>query len=205
MSMHVQHPLRAELRALLAIALPLAGAQIAQVLIGATSAAMMGRLGADSLAAGGLAAGLFFMVVIVLQGVLNAVGPLVAHAVGAGEEARVGGIVAHGAFIAAGLAVAGILVILSLAPLLTILGYAPALAATAHSYLRAAAWGVPGALGFALLRSYLSALSRTWPIMALLLFCLVLNAALNELLLFGRLGVPALGVPGSGYAAAAVE
>jgi len=77
-----------ELRATLGVALPLAGAQLAQIMMGFTSAAMMGRLGGDALAAGGLGAGLGFTVVLIFQGLLSAVGPLAAHALG---RARGGG------------------------------------------------------------------------------------------------------------------
>src|SRR5690348_12459569 len=105
------HSLRVELRATLAIALPLAGAQISQVLMGITSAAMMGRLGGAALAAGGLGASLFFMIAFTLQGVLNAVGPLAAHARGAGKEERVGAIVAHGLLIMLALAALGLLLL----------------------------------------------------------------------------------------------
>src|SRR6266568_4646221 len=80
-----------ELKATLGIALPLAGAQLSQVLMGFISAAMMGRLGGEAFAAGGLGTTLYFTVLMVFQGLLTAVGPLVAHALGAGEEERVGG------------------------------------------------------------------------------------------------------------------
>jgi len=67
--------LASELKATLGIALPLAGAQLSQVLMGFIGAAMMGRLGGDSFAAGGLGAALYFTVLLVFQGLLTAVGP----------------------------------------------------------------------------------------------------------------------------------
>ena len=197
--------IEAELRATLALALPLAAAQLAQVLMGITGTAMMGRLGGDALAAGGLAAALYFTVAFVFQGILNAAGPLVAHAIGAGRPDRTGPIVASGLYIAAGLAIIGIFLVLEIEPLLTWIGHAPPLVAATASYLRAAIFGMPASLGFALYRSYLAASARTGPVMTVLLFCLALNVLLNELLIFGHLGLPALGVAGSGYAAAAVQ
>jgi MATE family multidrug resistance protein len=202
---HRSHALGAELRATLAIALPLAGAQISQVLMTMTSAAMMGRLGGESLAAGGLGAGLFFTVMLTLQGIVNAVGPLAAHARGAGEEERVGAVVAHGLFIAVALAIVGALVILNIGRLLAALGYPPALIAATRQYLDAAVWGLPGTLGFALFRSYLSAAARTLPVMVLLAACFGLNALLNWALIFGHLGLPAFGIRGAGYAIACVQ
>src|SRR5689334_13780984 len=103
--------LRAELRATLAVALPLAGAQLAQAMMGFTSMAMLGRLGGDALAAGGLGASLGFMTVLVFQGLLASVGPLAAHALGAGEETRIGAIVGHGLLIAIALSLLGMAIV----------------------------------------------------------------------------------------------
>lgn len=198
-------PLTAELKATLGIALPLAGAQLSQVLMGFISAALMGRLGGDSFAAGGLGTALYFTFVLVFQGVLTAIGPLVAQALGAREEARVGGIVAHGVLIAAVLAAIGMAALAELDAVLRMIGQAPALVAATRHYLDAAIWGLPAGLGFALLRNYLAALSRTWPVMVVLVVCLALDAALTYALIFGHFGLPALGIAGAGYASAVTQ
>jgi MATE family multidrug resistance protein len=194
-----------ELRATLALALPLAGAQLAQVMMGFVAAVMLGRLGGDALAAGGLGNGLAFTVTLVFQGMLTAVGPLAAHAIGAGEEKRVGAIIAHGLLFAAGLSAAVVFVILHLHVLLAVVGQAPSLVAATDRYLTAVVWGVPGALGYTVLRSYLSASSRTLPLMVLLVSCLCLSVALNYSLIFGHFGLPRLGIAGAGYAGATVQ
>jgi len=204
-AMSAANAILTELKATLGIALPLAGAQLSQVLMGFISAALMGRLGGDSFAAGGLGAALYFTIVLVFQGVLTAIGPLVAQALGAREEARVGGIVAHGILIAAVLAAIGVAALAELDAVLRAIGQAPALIAATRHYLDAAVWGLPAGLGFALLRNYLAALSRTWPVMAILVLCLALDAALTYALIFGHFGLPALGIAGAGYASAVTQ
>jgi MATE family multidrug resistance protein len=194
-----------ELRATLSLALPLAGAQFAQVMMGFIAAAMLGRLGGEALAAGGLGNGLSFTVTLVFQGVLTAVGPLAAHALGAADDKRVGAIVSHGLLFAAALSVAGIVIVSHIHLLLAAIGQAPSLVGATGRYLSAIVWGLPAALGYAVLRSYLSALSRTLPLMILLVFCLSLSVALNYSLIFGHFGLPALGISGSGYANAIVQ
>src|SRR5258708_37710425 len=92
-----------------------------------------------------------------------------------------------------------------LAVVLGLIGHPPALVAATERYLDAAIWGLPAALGFALLRTYFSALSRTGPVMVLLIFCLALDAALTYGLIFGRFGLPALGIAGAGYAGAITQ
>src|SRR5436853_1340735 len=79
-------PIRAEIRATLALAAPLAGANLAQMAMGLTNAVVVGGLGGASLAAAGLGAGVYFTLVMVCQGVLVAVAPLAAHAIGADDR-----------------------------------------------------------------------------------------------------------------------
>ena len=78
----------AELRATLALAGPLAAANLAQMAMAVTNTVMVGRLGAMPLAAAGLGGMLYFTGGVMLQGVLSAVAPLTAHALGAGDRSE---------------------------------------------------------------------------------------------------------------------
>jgi MATE family multidrug resistance protein len=192
----------AELRATLALAAPLAAANLAQMAMGVTNTVMVGRLGAVPLAAAGLGGMLYFTVGVILQGVLSAVAPLAAHALGGGNRRAAGRVAGAGLVLALVFALPFVAALTSLDVLLRALGYDAVLAAEIGRYLRAISWGGPGFLAFAVMRSLLAALSHTRPVMAVLLACVVGNAALNWVLIFGHLGAPALGVAGSGYASA---
>ena len=194
--------IEAELRATLALAAPLAAANLAQMAMGVTDMVMVGRLGAVPLAAAGLGAMLYFTGGVVLQGILSAVAPLAAHALGGGDRAAADRIAGAGLALAVVLAVPFVAALTSLDRLLLALGYDHALAAEIGRFLQAIAWGGPAFLGFAVLRSLLAALSHTRAIMAVLLLCVAGNAGLNWVLIYGHLGAPALGVAGSGYASA---
>jgi MATE family multidrug resistance protein len=191
---------RPELRATLALAAPLAAANLAQIAMGVTNTVMVGRLGSAPLAAAGLGGMLYFAGGVVLQGILFAVAPLVAHALGAEDRAAAGRIAGAGLVLAGLLALPFAAALASLDRPLRALGYDPALAGEIGGYLRALAWGGPAFLCFAALRSVLAALSYTRPVMAVLVVGVASNAALNWSLIFGHLGMPALGVAGSGYA-----
>src|SRR5580700_9756941 len=182
----------AELRATLALAAPLAAANLAQMAMGVTDMVMVGRLGAMPYFTGG----------VVLQGILSAVAPLAAHALGAGDRAAAGRIGGAGLVLALLLALPFVAALTSLDSLLQWLGYNAGLAVEIGRFLRAIAWGGPAFLGFAVLRSLLAALSHTRAVMAVLLLCVAGNAGLNWVLIYGHLGAPALGVAGSGYASA---
>src|SRR2546423_11722388 len=91
----------AEVRATIAIAGPLAAANLAQMAMGFTNTVMVGSLGSAALAAAGLGASLYFTIVVMCQGVLTAVAPLAAHAIGAGDNRRAGRIAGEGLALAA--------------------------------------------------------------------------------------------------------
>src|SRR6516165_1018428 len=192
----------AELRATLALAAPLAAANLAQMAMAVTNTVMVGRLGAMPLAAAGLGGMLYFTGGVMLQGILSAVAPLTAHALGAGDRRSAGRVAGAGLVLAMLLALPFVAALASLDLLLRALGYDAALAAEIGRYLRAIAWGGPAFLGFAVLRSLLAALSHTRLVMAVVVSCVAGNAVLNWVLIFGHLGAPPLGAPGSGYASA---
>jgi MATE family multidrug resistance protein len=194
--------MRAELRATLALALPLAAANLAQMAMAVTNTVMVGRLGAMPLAAAGLGGMLYFTGGVTLQGVLSAVAPLAAHALGAGDRRAAERSAGAGLVLAVLLALPFIAALISLDRLLVALGYDSALAAEIGRYLRTIVWGAPAFLGFAVLRSQLAALSHTRSVMVVVIICIAGNALLNWVLIFGHLGAPALGVAGSGYASA---
>ena len=79
-----------EIRATLALAVPLAAANLAQMAMSVIDTIMVGTLGAVPLAAVALAGGFYFTSVVICQGVLTAVAPLAAYAIGAGDRAGAG-------------------------------------------------------------------------------------------------------------------
>jgi multidrug resistance protein, MATE family len=194
-----------ETRATIAVAGPLAAANLAQMAMGFTNTVVVGSLGSAALAAAGLGASLYFTVALVCSGILTAVAPLAAHAIGAGDNRRAGRVAVAGLVLAALLAVPLVAALLLADRLLIALGYEPALAAEIGRFLGAIAWAAPGFLGFAVLRSFLVAASHSRTVMIALILCIPMNAGLNWVLVFGHLGAPALGIAGSGCATAVIQ
>jgi MATE family multidrug resistance protein len=203
--MSARSPILAELRATVALAAPLAAANVVQLLLGFTDTVMVGRLGGFPLAAAGLGAGLYFTLSIILHGVLSAVSPLAAHALGRGDRRAAGRVAAEGLGLALLVAIPVMLAIGSLDRLLAAIGYDPPLAAEVGRFLHAILWGAPAILLAGVLRGFLTAAGRTRPVLVVLMLCVPVNAALNWVLIYGNLGAPALGVAGSGYASAIVQ
>src|SRR6516162_1853739 len=138
--MPARSAIAAEIRATVAVAGPLAAANLAQTAMGFTNTVMVGSFGATALAAAGLGASLFFTIAMVCSGILTAVAPLAAHAVGAGDDRRAGRVGGAGLVLAALLAVPVVAALLVAGRLLVALGYDPALAAEIGRFLGAIAW-----------------------------------------------------------------
>jgi multidrug resistance protein, MATE family len=197
--------LAAEIRATLALAAPLAGANLAQMAMQVTNTVMVGHVGATALAAAGLGATLYSMLLMICQGVLTAVAPLAAHAIGADDHPAAGRIAGAGLILAAGFAVPVFALLSALPPLFTNLGYAPGLVIEIGRFLHAVRWGAPAFLGFAVLRFLLVAAFRARIVMIVPLVAVPANALIGWTLIFGHFGAPRLGAVGAGCATATVQ
>jgi MATE family multidrug resistance protein len=198
-------PTAAEIRTTILVAAPLAAANLAQMAMQVTNAVMVGHLGAVSLAAAGLGNALNATLLITAQGLLTAVAPLAAHAIGAGDNAAAGRVAGGGMIVAAALAVPMMAILIVLPPLLSGLGYETELVAEIERFLWAICWGVPGFLGAAVLRFRLIAAFRTRVVMVVPVLAVPLNLVLNWVLIFGHCSVSAMGSAGSGCATAIVQ
>jgi len=108
-------PIPTEIRATLGVAAPLAAANLAQMAMSITNTIMVGHLGAAPLAAAGLGGVLYFMLLMLCQGVLTSVAPLAAHAIGADDHPTAGRVAGAGLVVAAALALP-VIVILTVLP-----------------------------------------------------------------------------------------
>jgi MATE family multidrug resistance protein len=183
------------------LAAPLAIAQLSQMAMGVTDTILLGSLGPDALAAGGLGANLFFVVVTLLQGVLTSVSVSVSHARGAQAEERVPHIYWTG-FVMSVLLALPAFVLLSLAtPLLLAFGEPALLAHNVGEYTAILRWGAPGSLiGVGLMRSFLPAIGAAKRLLWVSIVGVFINGFLNYGLIHGAYGLPRLGLLGSAAA-----
>lgn len=193
---HLSPELKTEIREFLKLAIPLASAQVAQALTGFVDTLMMGRLGQDALAAGGLAVMIFMASLMTGIGIVSSVSPLAAEAYGAQQPRRVGQVTRQGLWLALLIALPVIPMMANLSELMRSLGQPPAIIPLAATYLDLARWGFLPALGFAVLRCTVTALSTARPILIIMLVANLFNVLGNYVLAFGKLGFPAMGLAG---------
>lgn len=203
--MLVSRVFRQEVRSLISLAIPLALAQIVQAGMTFVDTVMVARLGSAALAGIALGATIYMLVLIFLQGAIFAVGPVVSQAFGGGHLEAAGRAARQGMWLALLLALPALVLLLNAEKLLLAIGQDPAAAGLAARYLGTAAWGIVPALLLAALRSFLEGTGDTRPILYLMAVGLAANVVLDELLMFGRLGLPALGVAGTGWATTLVH
>ncbi|MEL6908828.1 MAG: MATE family efflux transporter [Cyanobacteria bacterium J06598_4] len=189
-------PIYRESKKLLSLAIPLASAQLAQALTGFFDTLMMGRLGASTLAAGGLAAITFMTLITVTGAVVMAVTPLIAEADGAGKKHLVAKITTQGFWLVVLATIPIALIVANVDRLLIAIGQEPNTVMLANTYLDIMVWGCFPALGFMLLRAVVSGLSQTRPIMNIVVGGTVFNIVGNYVLAFGKLSFPKLGIAG---------
>ena len=170
--------------------------------MGVVDTLMVGRLGGAAIAAVALGNFYFFNVAIFGIGLLFALDPVVAQAVGAGDSAAIARGVQRGLFLAVILAA---LVMLALMPgewLLTTLQQPADVISDTAIYARRRALGALPFLLFTVMRQSLQAIGPVRPVLFAVFVANVVNAAANWFLVFGNGGAPRLGVAGSGIATA---
>ncbi len=185
-----------EVKQFLKLALPLAGVQLSQAAIGFVDTLMMGRIGVETLAAGGLAALTFSVFLYTTSGIMMGVSPIVATAYGAGDRQQINRVVRHGCLLAIGLAVPISIFIANFDLLMRYLGQSETTINLANIYLDLMAWGFVPALGFSLLRNVVSAMSNPQIIVAIAVGGTILNIVGDYVLGFGKFGFPQLGIAG---------
>ena len=193
-----------EVRQTLVLGIPLILAQLGQMSMSFIDTLMVGRLGSSDLAGVALGGAVFFPVSIVCLGVLLAVSPLVSQAYGARQVMDVGRAARQGLWMSTVLSLPAGLVMWNAAPLLDWIGQEPQTVELAQGYLRAIVWGTLPLLWFGVLRQFVEGLSRPRMVMVITVGGVVLNVTLNWILMFGKLGFPALGLVGCGWASTVV-
>lgn len=189
-----------ELRATMRLALPIVVVQVGLMSMGVVDTIMVGHASAIDLAAVALGNLYFWASIIFGLGALMALDPVVAQAVGAGDEQAVARGVQRGILLSAGLALLASLAMVPSAPVLNLLGQPGEVVPVAAAYCLAS---IPGSLPFFLFvvfRQSLQAMSRVRPIVLTIVLANLVNLLLNWMLIFGNLGAPRMGAVGSGWA-----
>src|SRR6185295_16296770 len=192
--------LRQELRPMATLAAPLVLAEVGWMAMGVVDTMMVGRVGAEAVAAVSLGTMVFYAVGMFASGLLLGLDTLVAQAYGAQDRADCRRSLVNGVWLALGLVSIVMAVIAAFPPLLAVFGIDPAVRVVTGPYLWALNWSTPALLGYFAFRRYLQSVNVVRHVTVILVTANLVNVAGNWLLVFGHWGFPQMGAEGSGWA-----
>jgi len=200
-----RNPVAIEFIETIKLALPIALTQLGQIAMMTTDLALIGRLGDTAVAAASLAHTVFFVAFVIGMGLVSAVAPLAAQALGARQPRTVRRALRVGLWAALLLCVPMMMLPLFGEKILLMLGQAPENARLAQLYLLGLAPGMAPALCFMAIRNFMGAVNRPEPGLWITLAAIPANAVLGYALIHGHWGMPKLELLGAGVATTTVN
>lgn len=193
-----------EIKRTLVVATPLIVAQLLQMGNGLVDTLVAGRLGTVQLAAGGIAAGMWFFASLICIGLMAGLSPTLARLIGQRRRKAVGSVFRQGLWLGV---VVGILALLSLLLMaVTVSGWSikPELVPYIRQYLYTACWSLPAFAVVMASRNVCEATGLTRPVMVVQLAGLLINTIADLGFGLGWFGLPKLGLTGIGIATSVV-
>ncbi|MCM0614060.1 MATE family efflux transporter [Marinobacter sediminum] len=189
-----------EWRTLAILGGPILIAQVAQMANGVIDTVMAGHASAEDLAAVGIGSSLWMPLFLFFMGMLGALQPIISGYNGARTLEKIMPATWQGLYLAGAGSVIMILLLTHVHPVLALLNLEANTARITQGYLDAFAWGVPALLLMTALRGLTDGLGHTRVIMVFSVMSTLINLPLNYIFIYGKLGLPALGGVGCGWA-----
>lgn len=190
-----------DIRLLLKLAIPLVLSGVVESSVGFFSTLFLAHLGPKELAAGALVSWLFATMMVILWGILTSVSVLVSQKHGAKDHEGVSFVVRDGLFLAFALTIPAFILLWNATSILLLIGQHPSIVVPARAYLHGLAWGVLPDFFALVLLQFLIGLGHARTSMIFVLIWVPLNIFSNYTLMFGKFGLPALGIAGIGWGA----
>jgi multidrug resistance protein, MATE family len=182
------------------LAFPVMLGHLGHVMVGVADSIMVGQLGSAQLAAVSLANGLFMVLLAFSIGFSSAITPLVALAEGEQDQPKAAQFFNHGFMLNAVLGIVFSLFFFIGAPLIKFLNQPEDVVALTIPYFQIISLSLIPFMFFQSSKQFAEGLSKTRQAMYIIVFSNLLNIFFNYLLIFGKAGLPALGLMGAGWA-----
>jgi multidrug resistance protein, MATE family len=193
----------AKVKLFFSLLLPILITQIALFSMVFFDTIMSGQASAQDLAGVAVGGSIWLPVSTGLNGILMAVTPLIAQHLGAKEDKKIASVVIQAIYLAVIISVVVICIgFFSLNLILNGMTLEDEVRRIAHGYLVALAFGIVPLFSYTVVRCFIDALGKTKVTMIITLISLPINVTLNYMLIFGKMGFPALGGVGAGIASA---
>ncbi|MCK6602153.1 MAG: MATE family efflux transporter [Bacteroidetes bacterium] len=187
-------------RTLLKLAGPVVVSQVGHMLFGFADTLMVGRVGADYLAAASVANSVFVLIMVVGLGLTFAISPLTAEKLGAGRRDLVPGMLTNGLWVVIPFSLILWVLTWLIAENFDLLQLNPVLTQLGRDYLKIVGISIIPLMIFQVYRQYIDGLGNTRPSMVITWIGLVFNIILNYALIYGHWGFPELKLEGAAWA-----
>jgi MATE family multidrug resistance protein len=190
---------KGHIKSTLSLAYPVIIGQLGFIMMGVVDSIMVGGIGATPLAAASVANSLFILILIVGLGVSMAVTPLVAISVGADKHSDCGILFRQSLLV--NLVIGLLLMILTVlgADMLKYLNQPVPVVRLAVTYMKILGYSIVPVMLFQTYKQFIEGLSIMRPAMLLTLIANIVNAFGNWVLIYGKLGLPQMGLDGAGW------
>lgn len=184
----------------LTLAMPIIAGQLGQVLMGFFDTVQIGGLGHEYIAASGFANGIYWMTILLGMGILFAVSPLVSESFGEKKGHKSIGVFISSMFVSFVLTIVFTIVIWFVSNHLSVFRHTESDTMLGGKFLHRVNYSTGFVFFFMACKQFLDGMGRTKPGMVITLGGLVLNCFLNWILIYGKFGLPQMGIEGAATA-----
>jgi len=195
------HYIAEEARPMLRLAMPLVCAELGWMTMGIVDTMMVGRQANSAVAIGAVSLGgiLYIAVAIFGTGLMLGLDTLVSHAYGAGDLEECHRVLVNGVYLSLGISPVLMGLVMLFGPIMRSLNIQSSVLNQAVPYLHALNWSTLPLLLYFVFRRYLQGMDQAKPVMFALVSANLVNLAGNWALIYGHLGLRAMGTVGSGW------
>ena len=191
---------RNEIKKTLVLSLPIVVGQLGQMLMSVVDNIMVGKVGAQALAAASIANSLFLLIMVVGFGLTVAVTPLTAIAYGAGKDKECGVVLRQGLLINLFFGILLCAVTILFSECIQFMNQPDEIVAPASIYMKVLGFSMLPLMLFQSYRQFAEGVSYLKPAMVITLLANIVNILANWIFIYGNLGVTPLGLTGAGIA-----
>ncbi|PKQ61805.1 hypothetical protein BZG02_14350 [Labilibaculum filiforme] len=178
---------------------PVVLAQLGQITVGLVDNMMIGHLGTHELAAASFANTIFWLVIIFGTGFSYAITPLVGEARGNFKQSKIGAWFKNGMLAMGFMGILLTVAILLLSLFMGKMGQPEEIIADAKSYLWIIAASILPMMIFMGYKQFGEGIANTKVAMNIMLLANLVNVIANYILIYGKFGLPVMGLAGAGY------
>ncbi|MBC3542359.1 MATE family efflux transporter [Rufibacter sp. H-1] len=182
------------------LAYPVVLSQLGHILVSVADSVMAGRIGTAQLAAASLGNSIFTITLVFGLGISFSITPLVARADGRKNHTRIALVLLNGLFLNTIVGVLLFLAFWGLSPLIAYLNQPEEVVQLAIPYVNILFLSMVPLMVFQAFKQFAEGLSLTKQSMFISIFANVANVGLNYVMIYGKLGFPALGLNGAAWA-----